>query len=128
MSSNISFFAIHADDVARARRFYEQAFGWKFRPWGPPDFFKVDTGTSDDPGIDGAIQKRHELAPGKPMWGFECTIGVPDIEATFAAVKAAGGTIIMPVVEIPGMLRLFKFLDPEGNVVCAGQYLEGHTR
>ena len=25
---------VNADDLARARRFYETVFGWRFRPWG----------------------------------------------------------------------------------------------
>jgi predicted enzyme related to lactoylglutathione lyase len=126
MPHNLSFFAIHADDVPRARKFYEQVFGWKFQPWGPPGFLKIRTGTDDDPGVRGALQKRHELVPGQEMIGFECTIAVDDIEATFAAVEAQGVKIIMPICEIPNVLRLFKFLDTEGNVVCAGQYAEGY--
>ena len=38
MANNISNFGINADDVPRARRFYEQVFGWTFQPWGPPNF------------------------------------------------------------------------------------------
>ena len=56
MASNIGFFAVHADDLPRARRFYETVFGWKFRPWGPPGFFLIATGDEDNPGIEGALQ------------------------------------------------------------------------
>ncbi len=51
MPNNIDRFAIHADDVSRARRFYENVFGWKFEAWGPPDFYLVTTGTPKEPGI-----------------------------------------------------------------------------
>lgn len=121
MPNNLVFFAVHADDVARARRFYEQVFGWKIQPWGPPDFFLVSTGTKDDPGIAGALQKRHELVPVKEPVGFECTIGVSDIDTAMAAVTANGGKVIMPKCEIPTVGYLFKFQDPEGNVVCCKQ-------
>ena len=126
MSNNVEFFAIHADNLAPTRKFYEQVFGWRFRPWGPPDFYKISTGTDDDPGVRGALQKRHQLA-GKEMFGFECSVTVADVEATAAAVEAQGGTIIMPICEIPTVCRLFKFLDPAGNVVCAAQYDEGFS-
>src|SRR5947209_14733739 len=106
MPNNLVFFAVHADDLARARRFYERVFGWKFEPWGPPDFFLVSTGTKDDPGLPGALQKRHELAPGKPSYFYECTIGVSDIEATEAAVRAQGAKIILPLCEIPTVGRM----------------------
>ncbi|HEV3122567.1 MAG TPA: VOC family protein [Isosphaeraceae bacterium] len=126
MPNNVSFFAVHADDLPRARRFYERVFQWKFQPWGPPDFFLVSTGTPDDPGIRGALQKRHELAEGKPVTCYECTISVADIEATAKAVVASGGTILMPICEIPTVGRMIKFQDPEGNVAGAMQYEPGH--
>jgi predicted enzyme related to lactoylglutathione lyase len=34
--SYISWFAINADDVPRARDFYQKVFGWTFEPWGLP--------------------------------------------------------------------------------------------
>ena len=36
MPANLAAFAIHVDDVDRARAFYEAVFGWVFEPWGPP--------------------------------------------------------------------------------------------
>jgi predicted enzyme related to lactoylglutathione lyase len=30
MPNNLGFFAVHADNLPRARRFYENVFGWKF--------------------------------------------------------------------------------------------------
>ena len=32
MTNHIAHFAIHADDCARAKQFYETAFGWTFTP------------------------------------------------------------------------------------------------
>jgi uncharacterized protein len=121
VANNLVFFAVHADDLARARRFYQNVFGWKFQPWGPPDFFLVSTGTKDDPGVAGALQKRHELLPGKQPFSYECTIGTSNIDETIAAVEANGGKVILPKCEIPTVGYLCKILDPEGNVVCAKQ-------
>jgi len=36
MPNNVKHFAIHADDIQRARTFYEKTFGWQFKPWWPP--------------------------------------------------------------------------------------------
>jgi predicted enzyme related to lactoylglutathione lyase len=127
MSSNIVFFAVHADDLPRARRFYETVFGWKFEAWGPPGFFLVATGDEHDPGIQGAVQKRHEVAPGERINGFECTIGVPDIDSTAAAVVANGGKIVLAKCEIPTVGWLIKIQDPEGNIVCVKQPATAHT-
>ena len=56
MPNNLKHFAIHADDVPRARAFYEKVFGWQFRPWGPPGFYLIQTGTDEDPGVQGALK------------------------------------------------------------------------
>lgn len=39
MPNNVKHFAVHADDVDRARKFYESVLGWQFTPWGPPNFY-----------------------------------------------------------------------------------------
>ncbi|HET6327035.1 MAG TPA: VOC family protein [Planctomycetaceae bacterium] len=121
MSNNLVFFAVHAEDVPRAQRFYEKAFGWKFQPWGPPGFLIIETGDKKDPGITGALQQRYELVPGQRLTGYECTIGVDDIDATESAVVKSGGKIIMPKCEIPTVGHLIKIQDPEGNIVCVKQ-------
>ena len=121
MANNLDFFAVHADDLPQAHRFYESVFGWKFQAWGPPGFFLIATGDKDNPGVAGALQKRHEVVKGERLNGFECTIAVEDVEATAAAVVANGGKIIMPKCEIPTVGWLIKFQDPDGNVVCAKQ-------
>src|SRR6266516_1206932 len=99
MSSNLVFFAVHADDLPRAQRFYQNVFGWKFQPWGPPGFFLVATGDKKDPGIPGALQQRHDLIPGQRVNCFECTIGVDDIDAAAKAIVANGGKIILEKCE-----------------------------
>ena len=119
MANNLKHFAINCSDMDRAQNFYGCVFDWKFTPWGPPGFVLISTGEG---GIQGALQKRRELVPGKSMTGFECTIGVSDIDQTAAAVVAWGGKIIMPKVTIPTVGTLIFFEDPEGNVAGAMQY------
>src|SRR5438045_2402698 len=54
MAHNVVHFAIHADDVERARRFYEAVSGWRFEAWRPPVFYHVLTGDDQHPGIPAA--------------------------------------------------------------------------
>jgi len=122
MANDIRHFAINADDLPRARRFYEQVFTWKFEPWGPPNFFLIKTGTEKEPGIQGALQGRRELVPGKRMIGYECSIAVDDVDQVAAAVRASGGRVIMERVTIVGVGHLIFFEDTEGNVAGAMQY------
>jgi len=127
MPNNVKHFAINADDVPRARAFYERAFGWQFTPWGPPGFYLIRTGTKDDPGLHGALQGRREIVAGKPMFGFECTIGVDSIDETIAAIEKNGGKIVMPKFEIPTVGTLIFFEDTEGTMVGAMQYDESYN-
>jgi predicted enzyme related to lactoylglutathione lyase len=122
MPNNVKHFAVHADDVERARKFYETVFGWKFKPWGPPGFYLIQTGTDDDPGVHGALQGRREFGPGKPRFGFECSLGVESIDNTFGAIEANGGKIVMPKFQIPTVGTLVFFEDTEGAVIGAMQY------
>ena len=119
---NVVHFAIHADDIDRARRFYEAVFGWRFEDWGPPDFFRVFTGTDDHPGIEGALHARHDALVGTGMRGFECTVSVDDLSAIEHAVRANGGTVTLSSFEIATVGTLLSFLDTEGNSVNAMRY------
>lgn len=119
---HVAHFAINADDVPRARRFYERVFGWKFSAWGPPDFYQIETGPEAPGGVRGALQKRRELVPGRPTIGYECTIAVGSIDDTAKAVAAAGGKTIMAKSIIVGVGALMFFQDPEGNVFGGMQF------
>ena len=121
MPNNLASFAINADDVPRARRFYEQVFGWHFEPWGPPNFYLIETGKDPIAPVGGLLEQRRELSPGNKMVGFECTIGVDDIDRTIRAIEANGGKIAMPKFHIPTVGTGVYFFDTEGNVVGAMQ-------
>jgi hypothetical protein len=54
--------------------------------------------------------------------GFECSITVDDADAAALAVQANGGKIVLPKTAIPGVGWVVKFLDTEGNLVCAIQF------
>lgn len=122
MPHNIVHFAIHADDVERARRFYEAVFGWRFEEWGPPGFYNITTGDDDRPGIHGALHGRDEPLTGHGTRGFTCTVAVEDLAAIREKVIANGGTITYDEVEIPTVGTLTQFVDTEGNEVATMVY------
>jgi predicted enzyme related to lactoylglutathione lyase len=123
MPNNVAHFDVPADDVERARRFYERAFGWRFEPWGPPDFYLIHTGPADGPGMHGSLSKRTApLVEGAGRSAYECTISVGDLAAVKAAIVANGGTIVLDDHEIVGVGRMVRFRDTEGNVACAMRY------
>jgi uncharacterized protein len=121
MPAILRHFAINADDVPRARAFYEAVFGWTFTPWGPPGFYQT---RSSGAGHLGALQDRRSIG-GRAMPGIETTFGVDDLAATMAAIEAHGGKVMMQPFHIEGVGRLIFFQDSEGNIAGAMQYEQG---
>lgn len=119
--THIAHFAINADDLERAKKFYAAVFGWAFEAWGPPGFYMLKG--AEGPGkMHASIQTRRNIVPGKSIFGLECTLAVDNSEKAEAAIKKAGGKIVMPRAVIAGVGKLFFFEDTEGNIVGAMEY------
>ena len=119
MKHKVTHFAIHVDDLERARKFYGALFNWQFRDYGPDDFKQIVTGDQDDPELIGALQSRRYSPIDAPIRGLECTVLVEDVDVIKEKVMAGGGTICMDKAAIPGVGWILKFLDTEGNLICA---------
>lgn len=105
-------FEIHADDTDRASKFYSDVFDWKFQKWdGPEDYWLVQTGEQDQPGINGGMMKRRS-----PEGSVYNTIDVPDVDAFIKKIESAGGNIVVPKMAVPGVGWLAYFKDTEGNI------------
>ena len=57
--------------------------------------------------------------------GATLTFGVVDIDAAKAALDAAGVRQDGPILDIPDMVRLLTFFDPDGNTLMFYQDLSG---
>lgn len=121
MPNYLSRFAINADDVPRARNFYQKVFDWKFEPWGPPNFYVIDTGDAPPGGSGGLLQERRELIPGGKMIGLECTFVVQDLSESIRAIEANGGRMITEPFHIPNICTVAYFEDTEGNVAAISE-------
>jgi len=103
-------FEIAADNVARARKFYE-IFGWKISDAGMPgmEYWLATTGDGE-PGIDGAIFPRSDNSP-----SVRNTIAVDNLDVMIEKVKAAGGDVEGEKMPIPGIGDYINATDTEGN-------------
>ncbi len=114
-------FEIQADDAERAKKFYENALGWKIEKQKTlnvgMDYWMVMTG--DGPGINGGLYKRSDN-PMRQLHSFDCTISVDDIDKVIEAIKANGGKIEpwegKEKWEMKGLGWFSRGYDPEGNV------------
>jgi predicted enzyme related to lactoylglutathione lyase len=116
MSNPVIHFEVQADDLGRAKEFYEKAFGWKVEQMmkkedGGMDYWGLTTRPDGTPGINGGLYQREE----RKLTTFDCTIQVADIDKAVADVKAAGGTITREKSEMPGVGWFANAKDTEGN-------------
>ena len=121
MRNKMTHFAIHIDDMDRAKHFYETVFDWGFASYGPPDFLQIKADRTEHGELIGALQSRKYSPVSEKIIGLECTIGVQDIDDIIGRVELEGGQILMPKTAIPYVGWITKFLDTEGNLVCAMQ-------
>lgn len=122
MKNKLTHFAIHIDDIERAKNFYEGVFEWGFVSYGPSDFLQIKADTTENGELIGALQSRKYSPVPEKIIGLECTIAVEDIDEIIQRVENNGGKILMPKTSIPYVGWVAKFLDTEGNLVCAMQY------
>jgi len=122
MKNKSTHFAIYIDDMDRAKEFYSNLFGWEFNSYGPSDFLQIKTDKSNNAELIGALQLRKYSPIKDKIIGFECSIEVDNIDNSIESIAKNGGKIVMPKTVIPYVGWLTKFLDTEGNIVCAIQY------
>jgi len=67
------------------------------------------------------MQSRSYSSLSEKIIGYECTIRVENIDQIIEKVKINGGEILLPKSEIPNAGQIAKFLDTEGNLICALQ-------
>lgn len=121
MKNKLIHFAIHTDDIERAKNFYSSVFEWGFASYGPPDFLQIKADQSEGGELIGALQSRNYSPLSEKIIGLECTIAVENLDEIIQRVEEQGGEILMPKTAIPYVGWLTKFLDTEGNLICAMQ-------
>jgi predicted enzyme related to lactoylglutathione lyase len=114
---SVVHFEIPADDVARAKEFYSSIFGWQLQDMPEMDYTIVKTTETDEQtqmptsagAINGGLMRRSQDTPTPVL-----TIDVESVDQALKQVEAAGGRVVRPRTEIPGMGAFAYFTDPEG--------------
>lgn len=100
------------DDVAASRAFFETVFGWTYQQWGEG---YADT---HDSGVVSGLSAEDGAAP-IPL----PVVYADDLEAMYASVRAAGGTVTREIFSFPGGRR-FHFREPSGNELAVWTAIE----
>ncbi len=107
----VEHFDLYADDPERAARFYQAVFDWKIQKWdGPMDYWMINTGPDDQPGISGGLGRRQD-----PSDSTINTIGVNSVDTFTQKITDAGGQIVATKMAIPGVGWFAMCVDTEGN-------------
>lgn len=125
MKNKLTHFAIHIDDMDRAKDFYSEVFEWGFTSYGPSDFTQIKADQTEEGELIGALQARKYSPIEEKIIGVEGTISVEDVTEIINRVINKGGQILLPKTVIPQVGWITKFLDTEGNLICAMQYDQG---
>jgi uncharacterized protein len=119
MAGQVVHFEVPADDLDRAQKFYQNAFGWQMRPLPEMNYTLVtttatgDNGMPTDPGaINGGMMRR-----GAPVTAPIITIDVDDIDEALATIERLGGKTAVGRQAVGDMGWAAYFVDPEGNTV-----------
>jgi predicted enzyme related to lactoylglutathione lyase len=110
--SRVVHFEITADDPRRAIDFYRDIFGWKISKWeGPEEYWVIETGNGEEPGINGGMMKRKD-----DYNGMYNTIQVKSVDEYLEKVTAGGGEVVVPKMAIRGVGYLAYCKDTEKNI------------
>jgi predicted enzyme related to lactoylglutathione lyase len=111
MGNPVVHFEIIGTDTTRLQAFYRELFDWTIGDPAPEYgyYSLVDGGSS---GLAGGIGQSQD---GKAQ--VTVYVQVPDLQATLDRAVAGGGKVVMPPMDIPGVVTMAQLADPDGNVI-----------
>ena len=116
---NVVHFEIPAEDLNRAKMFYQATFGWNMQDMPEMNYVIAHTVESDEKGIpthpgaiNGGMMKRNSMVTGPSF-----AINVASVDEAVAKIKAAGGIVVQDKMPVGNMGFIAYFKDTEGNVL-----------
>jgi uncharacterized protein len=118
-------FEIPADNLDRAKKFYQSLFGWQITDYPQMNYTIVNTVAVDEENmpkeagaINGGIMKRN-----KPGEQPVIVINVSSVDEYLKKVEKAGGKTVMPKAQVGDMGLYARVTDTEGNVIGLWEHL-----
>lgn len=120
MKNSINWFEIPATDYERAKKFYSTVLDLEIQDYHMPEkhmkygMFPHDM---ENQGVGGAIVEMEGLSPSADGSTVYLN-GGNDLSVALNKVEAAGGSIVMPKMDIDENGFIAQFIDTEGNRVA----------
>lgn len=106
-------------DVAGAKRFYSEMFGWEMQDEKTPDMIYTMLKTGDKE-VGGMMAIPTEAKGAPPSWGAYVT--VDDVDQQIIQAEKLGGQVILQPKDIPNVGRFAVISDPQGAVLTLITY------
>jgi predicted enzyme related to lactoylglutathione lyase len=91
MSNPVFYFEVPAENMKRAKKFYEKVFNWKITPWDSSEYMQLTTKKDGEEGIDGGMYEREDEEDDRIV----CYVLVPSVNKTLKKVEDEGGTVVL---------------------------------
>ena len=107
------WYELQTTDTKAAAAFYRHVLGHEAKASTPgtPDYTILAAGPAD---VGGMMKLPDEACAAGARPGWMGYVAVDDVDAYAARVKAAGGSVLLPTREVPGIVRFSVVADPWG--------------
>ena len=124
--NKVTHFEIPFENEDRAKKFYQDTFGWQIQSMPEMNYNMVTTVETDQqtmrpktPGaINGGLMKRDDTTKSPVI-----VIDVENLDNHLTKIKNAGGKVVMPKTEVGDMGLYARVADTEGNIIGVWQSL-----
>lgn len=114
----LSWNELLTDDTEKAGKFYTEVFGYRTEvaetPNGPYTAFWVE-GNVEGNAAAGMMPKNEGMGTFPNYWGVY--FAVDDVDHSVEVIRANGGNVLMPGMDIPSVGRMAVVQDPQGAVM-----------
>lgn len=109
------WYELMSPDPDASKVFYDTVVGWTIgdRPEGDMDYRMIG---APDGFAGGVLGLSADMIAGGATPGWMGYLGVDDVDASVAAISAAGGQIHLPALDMPDVGRFAMVSDPQGVV------------
>lgn len=109
MPNPVVHFEVMGKDGKATQRFYADLFDWQVNADNPMGYGIVE---AQGGGIGGGLGANPPGATYVTVY-----VAVPDLQACLDKAESLGGKTVMPPTEIPGVVTMAMFNDPDGNLI-----------
>jgi uncharacterized protein len=122
--NKVVHFDVPVEDVKRATKFYQEAFGWRINEVPNMNYFILNTVETDENqmpkesgAINGGMYKKEDPRDDKAV----IVVDVIDLDNHLKKIQKAGGKVVMEKREVGNMGFYARVADTEGNVIGVWQ-------